>query len=963
MNQFSRFIRIAIFFVFFVAIAAVGQVPGEYYSALQWRLIGPFRGGRTIAATGTAADPNTFYFGSVDGGIFKSTNAGLTWLPISDGQPIASVGAMAIAASDPNIIYVGTGETDIRSNLASGDGVYKSTDGGHTWRNLGLRDTRQISRIVLDPRNPDVVYVAALGHAYGPNAERGVFKSTDGGATWHHVLDRGPEIGIADLTIASSNPNVLFATAWNTHRPPWSTYAPIDGPGSAIYRSTDAGATWMQVKTGLPSGNWSRTGVSVARDGKRVYALVAINAPENATAAQRKEAELASGLYRSDDSGSTWHLAYNDRRITSRAWYFNWLTVDPANADVVYIPNVALYRTEDGGHTFSIVRGAPGGDDYHDLWVDPHNPAHLILAADQGASVSLDRGATWSSWYNQPDAQMYHVTTDNSFPYTVYGAQQDSGAIAVASRSDHGVISAQDWPNIGGGESGYIALDPNDPDIIYATGSYGGVSRYDRRTSLSQDISPWPLPNFTTEINHRRYRAPWTPMLVFSAADRKSLYLGTQYVMRTTDGGLHWQTISPDLTGGKPSAGADVKVSNDNATALGFGVVYSIAPSPIQADQIWAGTDTGLVHLTMDSGKTWANVTPPAVTDWSRVSMIEASHFDGGMAFVAVDRHRLDDQRPYIYRTRDYGKTWQLVVGGIGERAFVRAVREDPAHKGLLFAGTELGVYFSADNGDHWQPLQLNLPLTAIYDLAIHGDDLIAATHGRSYWVLDDIAPLRQVASLESNAKAHLYEPAKAVRVDNDTFLGTPLPPEEPQAKNPPDGAIVDYFLRNGASQVTLEVFNGANQLVRKYSNAHNPSGKHPPLPIAERWFPAPQRLESSAGAHRFVWDLRWNASGDAIDDDENEAAPPKGPRVVPGTYTVRLTVDGQPLSQTLVVVMDPRSGATSEVLTEQERLGREIYAVTMQSRKAVSEAGSVKKQLEAVKPNAAVSFVPGVVE
>jgi photosystem II stability/assembly factor-like uncharacterized protein len=944
-----------------LATSLCAQVPNGYFSAMQWRLIGPFRGGRTIAAAGVPSEPNTFYFGSVDGGLFKSTNAGLTWSPITDGQPIASIGAIAIAASNPNIIYVGTGESDIRSNLASGDGVYKSTDGGHTWHNVGLRDTRQISRIVLDPANPDVVYVGALGYAYGPNDDRGVFKSSDGGATWHRVLYQGPSSGISDLTIATANPKVLFAATWSTHRPPWSTYAPIDGPGSGIYRSTDAGATWTELKAnGLPAGDWSRTGVSVSPDGRRVYALIPVNPPD---AALRKQAEDASGLYRSDDTGATWHLVNSDKRLTSRSWYFDWLTVDPSNPDVVYIPNVALYRTEDGGHTISIVRGAPGGDDYHELWVDSRNPAHLILATDQGASVSLDRGATWSSWYNQPTAQMYHVTTDNRFPYTVYGAQQDSGAIAVASRSDHGVISAQDWTNIGGGESGYLALDPSDPDIIYATGTYGGVSRYDRRTSLSQDITPWPMPNWASEINQRRYRAPWTPPLTFSPADKKSLYFGTQYVMKTTDGGLHWQTISPDLTGAKPTATAAAKPDDANASALGFGVVYSIAPSPLNAAEIWAGSDTGLLHLTLDGGKTWTNVTPQGVTDWSRVSMIEASHYEASTAFAAVDRHRLDDQRPYIYRTRDYGHTWQLITNGLGERAFLRAVREDPEHRGLLFAGTELGVYASFDDGDHWQPLQLNLPLSAVYDLAIHDNDLIAATHGRSYWVLDDITPLRQAAALavqsarDGTPKAHLFEPAEAVRVDNDVFLGTPLPPEEPQAKNPPDGAILDYILSGDASPVTLEVYNDANQLVRKYSSAAKPSGKHASLPIAERWFPKPQALESSAGMHRFVWDLRWSTSGDALDDDEDQAPPPKGPRVVPGTYAVRLTVDGKSQTQILVVAMDPRTSATPAVLAEQERLGREIYGETMLSRKAISETGSVAKQLAGKKsPSAAAT-------
>ncbi len=943
-RRLLAFCVVVCFLAFLLVVSGFAQtVPQDYFGALKWRLIGPFRSGRTIAGAGVPGDPNTFYFGSVNGGVWKTTNAGVTWSPIFDTEPVASIGAIAISPSNPKIIYVGTGETDIRSDLGSGNGVYKSTDGGQTWKNIGLHDTRQIARIVVNPANPDVVYVGALGYAYGPNDERGVYKSTDGGATWSRVLFKDANTGVADLAMAFANPDILFATLWNTHRPPWSTYAPIDGPGSGLYRSLDAGATWTELKGhGLPDGNWGRAGVTVSPDGKRVYALI--------------DAGNKSGLYRSDDGGNTWTLANADKRLTSRAWYFNWPTIDPNNPDVVYIPNVALYRTEDGGKSISIVRGAPGGDDYHALWVDPKNSDRMILLTDQGATISVDYGKTWSSWYNQPVAQMYHVTTDNQFPYAVYGTQQDSGSIAVASRTDHGIISAQNWVNIDGSESGYIVVDPNDPNILYITGTLGSVARMDRRTSLSQDITPWQMPNWGSEINQRRYRGPWTPMLVMSPKDH-ALYLGTQYVMKTTDGGLHWEKISPDLTGGRAEQSkASQAPTVANATELGFGVVYAIAPSPLNAEQIWVGTDTGFIQLTTDGGKTWKNVTPQGVTDWSRVSMVEASHFDPGEAFAAVDRHRLNDQHPYIYRTRDFGKSWQLINTGIGDHSFVRAVREDPVRKGLLFAGTELGPYVSFDDGDHWQQLQLNLPVTPIYDLDIHDTDLIVATHGRSFWVLDDITPLRQAASQSSTAKAWLYEPARAVRVDNDAFLGTPYPPEEPQAKNPPDGAIIDYFLRDPAQLITLEIFDNANQLVRRYSSAKPPSGKHPPLPIAERWFPKPEVLENTVGMHRFVWDLRWATSGEKTDGDEDNATAPKGPRVVPGTYTVKLTVDGQPLTQKLTVIMDPRSSATAAVLAEQLRIGREIYADTLISRKVLSEAGSVRRQLEGEKATPSVS-------
>ena len=593
-------------FAFSTQVAAQ-TVPPELFNSMQWRSIGPYRGSRAVAAAGVPGNSNTFYFGAVDGGVWKTTNAGLTWVPMFDGQPVASIGALAVAPSNPLVIYAGTGESDIRSDLASGDGVYKSVDGGNTWTNVGLRETRQISRIVVDPKNPDIVYVGALGHAYGPNPERCVFKSTDGGKTWTHSLDQGPEVGASDLAMAAANPEILFAGTWQAHRPPWSTYAPLQGSKSGLFRTTDGGANWTQlIANGLPDGDWGRVGVTVAADGRRVYALI--------------DAGKESGLYRSDDGGNTWTLSNGDSRLTSRSWYFNQPTIDPDNPDVVYVPNVALYRLEDGGKSLAIVRGAPGGDDYHQLWIDPANSSRMVLATDQGSSVSLDRGATWSSWFNQPIGQFYHVTTDNNFPYAVYGAQQDSGSAAVMSRTDHGHITATDWFLVGGGESGWIVVDANDQNILYATGAYGGVVRYDRRTSFSQDISPWPMQNFSTEINGRKYRAPWTPMLVMSVSEPNALFLGTQYVMKTTDGGLHWEKISPDLTGAKSAATekSETLTTAENTMERGFGVVYSIAPSPRKAEVIWAGSDTGLIHVTTDGGKSWSDVTPKGVARGAR---------------------------------------------------------------------------------------------------------------------------------------------------------------------------------------------------------------------------------------------------------------------------------------------------------------------------------------------------------
>lgn len=903
-------------------------------NGLRWRLVGPFRAGRVVAVSGVPGSDRNFFFGSVDGGVWRTTDAGTVWEPIFDKEKVASIGALVVAPSDPKVIYVGTGESDIRSDLASGDGVYRSDDGGSSWKHVGLEDSQQISRILVDPNDARTVYAGVLGHAYGPNEERGVYKSVNGGEHWQRVFDKGPEVGIADIAMAARQTNVLFAATWNAHRAPWSTYAPLEGPGNGIYRSTDGGAHWVAISGhGLPDGTWGRTGIAVGANGQRVYAT--IDCPGH------------SGLYRSNDQGETWTLANGDARLTSRAWYFNSLTIDPTNDDAVYIPNIALYRTENGGKTIEIVRGAPGGDDYHQIWVDPKNPSHLMLGVDQGATVSLDHGKTWTTWYNQPTAQLYHVTTDHAFPYTIYGAQQDSGAIAVHSRSDHGHVDTRDWFLPGGSESGYIAIDPKDENLIYLSGAYGDVERFDRRTSFSQNVTPWPLGGFGLPINKRRYRDPWTPALVFSQADKTSLYLGTQYVMKTVDGGLHWDKISPDLTGADKAAAEDGPTTVKNAKERGYGVVYAIAPSSLHADEIWAGSDTGLVHVTTDGGKTWRDVTPAGLPAWSKISMIEASHFDAATAYVAVDRSRMDDRKPYLYVTHDYGKSWKVQVNGIGPSHFLRSVREDIEQRDLLFAGTEFGIYVSFNAGDGWQPLNLNLPVTSVRDMALNGSDLVVATHGRSFWVLDDIAPLRQMTDM---AKEHAYlcAPSAAVRVDNDVFLGTPLPPEESQASNPPNGAILDYYLKSGAHKVILQILDDKGGVLRHFSSNDNSTVKRPLLPIAERWFPKPETLDPSEGAHRFVWDLASGGSGTGVDDDDDDStALPPGPRVAPGTYTVRLTVDGEQLNRTLVVKMDPRADTNSAALVRQFTEAASIYAETLQSRKAMAELEGVESQLK----------------
>jgi photosystem II stability/assembly factor-like uncharacterized protein len=963
-----------------VAPAAAQTVAPQLFNDMDWRLIGPFRAGRVVAVGGVPGDPTTFYFGAVDGGVWKTTDAGTVWKPIFDKEPVGSIGALAVSPSNPKVIYVGTGESDIRSDLASGNGVYKSTDAGVTWQHIGLDQTRQISRIQIDPTNPETVYVGALGHAYGPNPERGVYKSTDGGATWKRTLYKGPDVGVADLAIAAAAPKILFASLWDAHRPPWSTYAPLAGPGSGIYRSIDAGESWQECTGhGLPDGPWGRSGVAVSSDGQRVYVVIAA---------------AKSGLYVSNDGGTNWSLANADPRLTSRAWYFNRVTVDPENADVIYVPNVALMGSRDGGKSVFIVRGAPGGDDYHELWVDPKSSSRMVLGVDQGTTISLDGGKTWSTWYNQPTAQMYHVTTDNEFPYTVYGSQQDSGGSAEPSRTDHGQISARDWFPASGSESGYVAVDPKDSKILYVSGGYGTVVRFDRRRSLSQDITPWPVQVFGSDIATRKYRDPWTPPLVFSPVDPIALYLGTQYVMKTVDGGLHWEEISPDLTGstaGRPKVAGSVAnaaaasqhnegpgkadgPTPENAIARGYGTLATVAPSYLDKDVIWAGSDTGVLSLTRDGGKTWANVTPAGMLPWSRVSLIDPSHFDAGTAYAAVERHRVDDQTPYLYRTHDYGKTWQAIANGLAAPAFVNAVREDPKQKGLLYAGTEFGVYVSFDDGDHWQSLQLNLPVSSVRDLVVHGDDLVVATHGRSFWILDDITPLRQTAVRAKTSGAFLYQPELTIRVDNDGFTGTPLPPEEPTAENPPNGAILDYYLPAEAHSVELRIFDASHKLVRHVSSGDNGDIKlkavHMELPIAERWFPAPQRLERSPGMHRFVWNLAWGTSGvtESDEPDDGNGDIPRGPKVTPGRYTLELTVDGkQAAPETLVVEKDPRSPASAADLQQQFETSYKIFENSLASRRALAEIGSVEEQLgkvtgEMEKPAADLAAVIGLV-
>jgi len=913
----------------FCSVAASGAVDPALFQDLHWRLLGPFRGGRVLAVSGVPGEPDHFYFGSVNGGVWETHDAGRTWNPIFDGQPIGSIGALAVAPSNPKILYVGTGEADMRSDIAQGDGMYKSSDGGRSWSHIGLNDSQQIAKIVVHPDNPNLVYAAVLGHPYGPSSERGLYRSRDGGQSWQKILGRNndSDTGAIDVALEPGNPNVIYAALWGqTRRTPWSVYPPSNGPGSGLFKSTDAGEHWTELQGhGLPEKP-GRIGLSVAPTApQRVYAMI--------------DAERG-GMYRSDDAGSSWSRTSDDVRIWGRGWYFAGITVEPKNADVVYSCNTNLYRSDDGGKTFVPVKGAPGGDDYHLLWIDPQKPERRILGVDQGAVVSVDSGGTWSSWYNQPTGQFYHCITDNRFPYWVYGSQQDSGAAGIPSRTNtiDGINMTSFREVTAGGESDNVAPDPNDPEVLYG----GRVERLDTRTHQTRSIDP----TLAYPANDRR---TWTLPLVFSPRDPHVLYFANQKLFRTSDGGLHWDVISPDLTREDPGAPRNL----DPATAAlnpepgtRHGVIYTIAPSRLTDHDLWVGTDDGFIWRTRDEGQHWDNVTPPALSGWSKVGIIEASHFDAETAYAAVDRHRLEDVRPYIYRTHDGGRQWQLVTTGIPSGDFVNAVREDPVRKGLLYAATEKGVFVSFDDGDHWQSLQMNLPVTSVRDIDVHGDDIVLATHGRAFWVMDEVAPLRELAEGSTTGAVRLFRPATAVRERPAGFTGTPLPKDEPMASNPPAGATIDYVLPSRPAQpVTIEIFDQHDDLVRRYSTDQPvPVGNPKTLRVAPEWFSTPSALASSPGMHRFVWPLR-HAAPAAL------AAPGRGPWAdgvwaPPGRYKVVLTVDGNRLSQPLLVVPDPRVKVSPEAYAEQYALAREVTETWASVAAALDQAQDLVKNI-----------------
>jgi len=917
------------------------QYDQKLFSEMRWRCIGPFRGGRTVAISGVLHQPNVFYMAAVNGGVWKTTDFGNTWNPIFDDQATGSVGALAVAPSDPNIIYVGSGEGLQRPDLATGDGVYKSTDAGKTWTHLqNLRDAQQITAILVDPKDPNRVFVATEGHPYGPNAERGVFRSTDGGQSFQKVLYKDENTGAADLAFDPTNPQTIYAVLWAARVAPWEVRSggSIYIAGSGLFKSTDGGSTWRPLTKGLPTAaeELGRMGIAVApSQPNRLYASI--------------EAKRGvAGIYRSDDAGESWKQVNSDGRIGGRGPGAMGIAVASDNPEVIYVANTTTWKSTDAGKTFVGFKGAPGGDDYQRIWISAENPKTLALSSDQGAVLSVNGGETWSSWYNQPTAQFYHVTTDNRFPYWVYGAQQESGSVATLSRSDYGEITFRDWHPIGIFEYGYIAIDPLDPNILYG----------DWLTRTKQDIGEYA--KVTPEpIRRGEYRYTRTLPVVFSPLEPHTLYFAANVLFKTTDAGNSWQVISPDLTRETYETPANLGVfaASDPEKGKHRGVIYAVAPSFKEANTIWAGTDDGLIHITRDGGKSWQNVTPSQLKPWSKVSIIDASHFDAGTAYAAINSFRLDDLRAHIYRTRDFGKSWTEITKGIPGGGASNVVREDPLRKGLLFAGTEGSVYVSFNDGDDWQPLQLNLPHTSMRDLAIHGDDLIVATHGRSFWILDDITPLRQVNADTAKETVHLFAPQEAIRFRWNRNPDTPLPPEVPAGKNPPDGAIIDYYLASSSNQpVTLEIFDEQQHFVRRYSSADKPepvektAAEHP---IPMYWVRPTQILSAVAGMHRFAWDLHYDSPESlghefpisAIVHDTPKY--PLGAWIVPGNYTVKLTVDGKSYSQPLVVKMDPRIKTSATDLRKQFEMESASVEGMNRSFDALAQVRSVRAQLK----------------
>jgi photosystem II stability/assembly factor-like uncharacterized protein len=932
----------------FAAASAFADTPSDDVGGMQWRLLGPFRAGWGTMAAGVADQPDTFYFGAAGGGVWKTVNAGATWQPVSEGLASAPVGAIAVAPSNANVVYTGMGHPEPRYDIAAGDGVYRSDDGGAHWQHAGLETTRHIGAILVSPSDANTLLVGALGHIFGANAERGVFRSTDGGRHWSHTLAIDAGTGVVDLAADPAQPDIVFAAAWQARNWPWLSYfTPIEGEGSAIWRSDDGGVHWRKLGgEGWPAGKLGRIGLGVthlASGATRVYASI--------------DSETHGGLYRSDDGGAHWQRV-NDAKAVS-TWYESRLTVAPGDPDTLYTVGQSIHKSSDAGKTFTIIKGSPGGDDYHHLWINPKHPERMVTASDQGTVVSVDGGRSWSDWYNQPTGQFYHLAADDRFPYWIYSGQQDSGTVAIASRSDYGALSARDWHPVGGDERDYDLPDPEDANIVYGSGLGGRISRWNARTGEVQNVSPWPVSSYGARGTDVKYRYTWFTPIAFSAKAPYALYAGAQVLFRSTDRGEHWQAISGDLSGKRDGAkGCTGDVPVARATACGYGVIFSIAPSPRDNKELWIGTDNGRIQLTRDSGTHWDNITPKAVPDWGKVSSLDVSALDAGTAYAAIDNHRQDDFTPRILRTHDYGESWSSIVDGLPRDHFVSVVRADPQRQGLLYAGTDIGVYVSFDDGTHWQPLQRNLPVAWVRDLLVHGNDLIAATQGRAIWLLDDVTPLRQMADARMHDGAFLFAPSPAWRLRRSQNRDTPPPADTPLGTNPPDGAIIDYRLPQAAKgAVAIEIRNAQGALVRRFASDAVSPWRSSERYFAEEWVKPDARPATSAGAHRFVWNLR-AARPHAISYDYSIAAvhgedtpiTPQGMKVPPGRYDVALVVDGTTLHAPLEVKADPRNPASADDLRAANALAQELDTSLERAYLAYGEVQALRAQLDALR-------------
>jgi photosystem II stability/assembly factor-like uncharacterized protein len=914
--------------------ALPGRVPAGMYQDLHWRFVGPFRAGWATVATGVSGQPDTFYFGSAGGGVWKTTDAGRTWQGLMQHESAAAIGALAVAPSNPRVLYAGTGQVAARYDIMAGDGLYRSDDAGQSWTHVGLDATRHIGAILVDPTDSSRVLVAALGHVFGPNPERGVYLTTDAGAHWQSVLQVNDATGAVDLAWDPDHPAVVYAAMWQMRIHPWLDYfQPQAGPGSGIYKSDDGGLHWRRLDGGgLPGGSLGRIGVAVARGtaGRVVYASIAIEGSPLTTA---KTPVGKAGLYRSDDAGATWQLANDDPALASS--YFGRLVVAPDDPQTVYVTGQSIRRSTDGGRTITIFKGAPGGDDYHFLWIDPTDPTHMIEGADQGAAVTVDAGASWSSWYNQPTGQLYHLAVDDRFPYRIYSGQQDNGTVELPSRGPYGVIDERDWHPVGGDERDDMVPKPGDPDRVFGSGLGGHTSRFDEATRQSAEISPWPVSTYGARPTSVKYRYTWITPLTFAPVAPHALYLGAQVLFRSFDDGDHWQVVSPDLSGRTAGASGCDDPGPAAARACGFGVIFSIGPSPLSKDLVWIGTDDGLVQVTRDDGAHWRNVTPPEVPAWGRINTVDPSPFDVNGAYVAVDLHRLDRFSPLLLKTTDGGTRWTDITANLPADQYTTVLRADPVQRGLLYAGTNRGVYVSFDDGGSWQPLSLNLPTTWMRDLLVHDDDLVLATQGRGIWILDDIEPLREASPALATGEAHLFAPAAATRLRGNENRDTPWPPSTPVAANPPTGAVIDYWLRDAAIEpVTLTIADAAGRMVRRVASDDPPEHLPATRYFEPRWLVPPPALATGAGMHRFVWDLRYPRPA-ALEYQYSIAATlfdgtpldPRGPLVVPGRYTVTLRVDGKAYTQPLTVRLDPRVHVTQAALAQQLDLAQSIGA------------------------------------